>query len=67
MNESTLLYTWSLLCFCSFFRAHVRAVSLPLSPASIHGLFVVDFFCVNLMFFNCFSLYFVLANKFDLI
>ena len=29
-------------------RAHVTAVSLPLSPASIHSLYVVDFFVLTL-------------------
>ena len=57
------------LCLCLFFMAHVRAVPLPLSPASIHSLYVVDFcVCVlTLCFSTVFLLYFVLANKFDLI
>jgi len=36
------------------FRAHVRAVSLPLSPASINSLFVVDFFVLTLCFSTVF-------------
>ena len=48
-------------------RAHVRAVSLPLSPASVHSLYFVDFFVLTLCFSTGFLLYFVLANKFDLI
>jgi len=42
-------------------------MDLPSSPAGIHSLFVVDFFVLTLCFSTVFSLYFVLADKFDLI
>ena len=39
-----------IIVFMLIFRAHVKAVSLPLSPASIHSLYVVDFFVLPYVF-----------------
>ena len=57
--------------FCLFhfflFGAHVRAVFLPLSPASTLVCNCFSHFALLLVFVCCFLSYFVLANKFDLI
>ena len=64
LHFSDFCNTWNSHCcilghYCVFAHSlglmYLRAVSLPLSPASIHSLFVVDFFVLTL----CFQLFFL--------
>ena len=67
-NSLVLLCIVLFISFFFLFGAHVRAVFLPLSPASTLVYNCFFFILLYFWFFVCFFLsYFVLANKFDLI